>query len=577
MRREVFVLSVSEEKYDYRMEFGVKVPMRDGVKLAATIVRPDAEGRFPVILTTTPYSSLGGPEQTKEQFDQAKFFAKRGYVLMAADCRGKNDSEGDYFYPLAHEAEDGYDTIEWAGTQPWSSGMVGTRGGSYSGWNQWLPAILRPPHLKTMVSFVTPPDPFYMLPYLNGTVNLYLACWIPCVEGRRNHSLAEYDDILKILKHRPIITMDEAFGWTSRFWRDWIRHSTYDDYWRRLSYQDKFHEIEVPVLHVTGWYDDNGNIGNHWNFIGMREHGRTETARGGQKLVVGPWTHGVNRSKEIHGFDFGPDALIDMNALLLRWYDHWLKGLDTEIMGEPPVSIFVMGENSWRQEKEWPLARTEYTEFYLHSGGRANSLHGDGGLSDAPPGEEPPDRFAFDPDNPVPMVIYDPSSPMGAVDPGGPDDQRPVERRDDVLVYTGEVLDGEVEVTGSVKGRLYAASDCVDTDFTMKLVDVFPNGYAMKLVDGVIRARFRESYERPTLLEPGRIYGYDIDLWYTSNLFKRGHRIRVEVSSSQFPKSDPNPNTGNPIGMDAEVRIAQQTIYHDGARPSHIILPIIPR
>lgn len=565
---------ISEPKYDVKIEFGVNVTMRDGVKLAATIFRPDAEGRFPVILTITPYSSF---PTTKEGLDRIKFFVKRGYAFISVDCRGKNDSEGGYFYPVVDEAKDGYDTIEWAGTQPWSSGKVGTYGGSYTGWNQWFPAILRPPHLKTMVSFVTPPDPWYFTPYLNGTLNLYGACWIPCVEGRKNRLLMEYDDITKILKHRPLITLDEAFGWKSRFWKDWITHSTYDDYWRKQSYQDKFHEIEVPVLHVTGWYDDNGNLGNHWNFIGMKEHGRTETARKGQKLVVGPWTHDVNKSTKIHGFDFGKEAVIDMEKLLLRWYDHWLKGIDTGIMDEPPVSIFIMGENKWRQENEWSLARTEYVNFYLHSSGRANSLLGDGTLSENSPGEEPSDKFTYDPDNPVPMIIYDPSSLIEAVDPGGPDDQRPAERRDDVLVYTSDVMERDLEVTGPVKAVLYASSTARDTDFTAKLVDVFPNGYAMKLVDGVIRARFRESYEKPTLIDPGKIYKYIIDLWYTSNLFKKGHRIRVEISSSHFPKSDPNPNTGNPFGMDSEVKVAQQTVYHNSEHPSHIVLPVIPR
>jgi putative CocE/NonD family hydrolase len=564
----------SEPKYDVKMEFGVRVPMRDNLRLAATIFRPDAKGRFPVILTRTPYSSF---PSTKEGLDKINYFVKRGYVYVSVDCRGKNDSEGEYFYPLVNEAKDGYDTIKWAGNQPWSNGMVGTQGGSYTGWNQWFPAILRPPHLKTMVSFATPPDPWYMLPYRNGTLNLYFACWVPVVEGRKNRLLVEYEDISEVLMHRPLITLDEAFGWKSRFWKDYITHSTYDDYWKEQSYQDKFHEIEVPVLHVTGWYDDNGNIGNHWNFIGMKKHGRTKTAREGQKLVVGPWTHAINKSTRIRDFDFGKDAVIDMQKLLLRWYDHWLKGLDTGIMDEPPVSIFVMGENKWRQEDEWPLARAEYVNFYLHSGGRANSLHGDGALSDTPPGEEPPDRFTFDPDDPVPMIVYDPSSPIGAVDPGGPDDQRPAERRDDVLVFSTDVLEKEVEVTGPVKSTLYAASDARDTDFTMKLVDVFPNGYAMKLVDGVIRARFRDSYEKPTLIEPGKICKYDINLWYTSNLFRKGHRIRVEVSSSQFPMSDPNPNTGNPIGMDMEVKIAHQKIYHNKEYPSHIILPIISR
>lgn len=557
------------------MEFGVKVPMRDGVKLSANIYRPDAEEKFPVILTRSPYSSIEMEGIQKEIVASGKYFAERGYVYVFQDCRGKNDSEG-MWYPLINEAEDGYDTQEWCATNPWSNGNVGTIGGSYGAWNQWLAAVLGNKHLKTMVSMVAPPDPFHNVPYWNGAFCLQMAVWAVIVDGKKNQSLQPYGDLNKILCHLPLLTMDEAFGRKIAWWKDWITHSSYDEYWKKVSYQDKFKRINVPVLHITGWYDDDA-IGSHMNFIGMQREGGTELARKNQRLIVGPWPHAVNRSKKIADIYFGPQAVIDLQNTILQWFDHWLKGRDIGIIKKPPVYMFIMGANKWRREREWPLARTKHTKYYFHSGGRANSLYGDGTLNINPPGREPPDRFTYNPEKPVPLIaprFFDPKMPE---QPSGAEDQTPVERRDDVIVYTSEVLRRNLEITGAVKIKLYAASSARDTDFTGKLVDVFPNQYAMKIWEGILRARFRESYEKPTLIEPNKIYDFTIDLWYTSNVFRKSHRIRVEISSSNFPQFDRNPNTGNPIGTDTEVKTAQQTIYHDEEHPSYILLPITPR
>jgi putative CocE/NonD family hydrolase len=556
-----------------KMEFGVKIPMRDGIELSADIYRPNAQGKFPVILERTPYSSMDGENQ-KKVATRGKFFANRGFVFVYQDCRGKNESNG-VFYPLVNEAEDGYDTQQWCGTQLWSNGNVGTYGASYAGWNQWLAACLANEHLKTMVSIAAPPDPFLNCPYQNGALWLWMAAWSVLVTGKKNRNLQVYDSVVEILDHLPIITLDQAFGMNIPFWKDWITHYTYDAYWEKVSYQDRYNEIKVPVLHITGWYDSD-EIGNHLNYVGMKKEAGTELARKNQRIIIGPWHHAVNTSSKIADMDFGPDAIINLDDIVAKWFYYWLKRKDPGIRSGPPASIFIMGENRWREENDWPLARTRYTKFYLHSSGRANTLYGDGELSTRTPRTEPTDQFVYDPESPVPDIAPE-TYPERELAPSGAEDQTPVERRDDVLVYTSQVLRRNLEVTGPISLKLYASSTAKDTDFTGKLVDVFPNRYAMRLSDGIQRARFRDSYERPALLTPQRIYEYTINMWYTGNLFLRGHRIRVEISSSCFPKFDRNPNTGHPFGIDRELRIAKQTVYHDSIHPSHVLLPIIPR
>ncbi len=552
----------SKPVFSVKTEFDVKVPLRDGVFLSADIYRPEEEGKYPAILSLTPYGNHSNPKT-------AIFFAERGYVFIIVDCRGRHDSEGE-FYPLIHEAEDGYDVQEWVGKQPWCDRNIGTIGGSYGGWTQWLPAPLGNPHLKTMIPLVAPPDPFYNIPYQYGALMPTSIFWAFFVNGHSNQNL-ESLNIDKILKHLPLITMDEALGFKSKVWKDWVSHSRYDDYWKKQSYQDKYHLVKVPILHISGWYDDD-QPGTTMNYVGMRKNGGSEEARQNQKLIMGPWPHSVNSTSKLGDIDFGPTAIIDLNNLFLRWYDRWLKGIKNGVDEEPKVDIFVMGENKWRKESDWPLPQTVYTKFYFHSKGSANSLFGDGSLSTSPPKKEPPDTFIYDPENPVPFI----TSP-GFAQIGGPDDYRAIERRDDVLVYTSDFLEEDLEVTGPVVVKLYASSSAKDTDFTAKLLDVFPSGYAMRLCDGIVRARFRESLENPSLIEPGRVYEYTIDCWSTSNLFRKGHRIRVEISSSAFPKFDRNSNTGAPLGTEMKFQKATQTVYHSQIYPSHIILPVIPR
>lgn len=565
----------SQPVYGVKFLFDTSVPMRDGVKLSADIYLPDAPGPFPTVLFRTPYDN-----GTQQCVDWGLFYARRGYAFVAQDCRGRYDSEG-VFYAWHDEAEDGYDTQEWIGRQSWCNGKIGTRGGSYGGLTQWLPAPLRSQYLKAMVPTVTPSDFWREDNYFGGAFALGLNLhWALCTSSRSmqfDYRTAGVYDWNQRYRSLPLIEADRQAGRNVKFYQDWIKHPHYDDYWRKISNHDKYSEIDVPVFNMEGWFDAYHGAA-FINFSGMVNHGRTPETRRSQKILIGPWPHNIyEQSTKTGQMDFGPNSLVDLRAPELRWFDYWLKGIDNGIMDEPPIRLFVMGENVWRDEHEWPLARTEFTKYYLHSRGGAGRLVSDGVLSPEPPaGEEPVDRYPYDPENPVPTLGGNHSMNPEVISVG-PWDQRPIEAREDVLVHTGPVLEEDVEVTGPVVAKLYASSSAPDTDFTARLIDVYPDGRAMNLCEGVIRARFRESKEHPTLMEPGKVYEFTIDMEVTSNVFKRGHRIRLDISSSNFPRLDRNPNTGNPFGLDAEMQVAEQTVYHTRRDPSHVVLPIIPR
>jgi hypothetical protein len=366
--------------------------------------------------------------------------------------------------------------------------------------------------------------------------------------------------------------MQRPVGRNAQFYRDWIRHPDYDDYWKKLNVEEVFDQIGIPVHTMGGWFDIFSQ-GTLRGYAGMSREGKTETARSNSRLLIGPWGHGSSR--KTGEIDFGPHAHVDTNAVTLRWFDHRLKGLDNGLDDEPPVTLFVMGVNLWRQENEYPLARARYRKLYLSSGGNANSRHGDGRLSwDAPGGDSEPDHYRYDPNDPVPSVGG--NNCCGTPTPTGPRDQSEIEDRKDVLVYTSGVLTEPVEVTGPVKLVVHASSDAPDTDFVAKLVDVFPDGRAINVAEGILRARYRESLSAPKLLEPGKVYEMTIDLVGTSNAFLPGHRIRVDIAGSHFPQFDRNPNTGESFGTSAKVRVANQTLHHSRDYPSHIVLPVIP-
>ena len=562
-----------------KMMLGVDVPMRDGVKLSTDIYLPDVDGPTPAVLIRTPYSN-----NSEGMVQDCMYFATRGYAAICQDVRGRWDSAGEW-YPFRHEAEDGYDTHEWIGSQPWCDGNLGTLGGSYVAMVQWQAAPLRSKYLKAMVPRVGYSNFYHNWAYTGGAFQLaFNLRWIGIQMHTRTNRVQylwfpEDNHISNLFWHLPLNTMDEAAGRDNRYWKDWVAHPDYDDYWKGMRpVEERYDEVNVPTYGMGGWFDVflQGTLNN---FMGVKKHGQ-EPGKSNQKVVVGPWIHslGAAGTETVTGdVDYGDVVKIDLMNEHLRWFDYWLKGIDNGVTDEPPVNVFVMGANEWKTASDWPIPETQYTPYYLHSGGNANSLFGNGTLDATPPNGESPDQFVYDPQHPVMTVggstcCGEELTPVSM----GPRDQQQVEWRPDVLVYTTEPLEQDVEVTGPVSMTLYAASDAPDTDFTAKLVDVGPTGVAYNVAQGIIRARYRDSWEEPSLLEPGQVYEYAIDLWSTSNRFLKGHQIRVEVSSSNFPQFDRNPNTGHKFGVDDETRIANQTIYHDAERPSHITLPIVP-
>ena len=562
---------------DVKVDHRVGIPMRDGVVLYADVYRPAKEGKYPVLVSRTPYSTQRYPAA----YEEPLFFSSRGYVFVFQDVRGRHESEGKW-EPFRNDRADGYDTVEWAAAQPWSNGKVGMQGHSYGGHVQWRAAMANPPHLVTIFPMVASTSLYHNWVTLDGAWRLsFNFGWgadrqeSRIMQNTGVHTMKDGPESQRydaVLPHLPLIDMQELLGRHAEFYRDWIRHPDYDDYWKALNAEEVFEKIGIPVHTHGGWFDI-FTEGTQNGYIGMSRRGKTETARRQSHMVVGPWEHGV--SKAAGDLDFGASAKLEREVVELPWFDHFLKGISNGVDTEPPVTIFVMGKNVWRQENNYPLARTDYRKLYFSSGGHANTNHGDGRLSwQAPAGEAAPDRYVYDPLHPVPSTGG--NNCCGTPTLSGPRDQRPIENRQDVLVYSSDPLTRELETTGPVKVMLSASSDAPDTDFVAKLIDVYPDGRAINVCEGILRARYREGASRPQLLEAGKIYELPINLVGTSIVFLKGHRIRVDVTSSHFPEFDRNPNTAEPFGMSAKTRTARQTIYHTAAHPSHIVLPVIP-
>jgi putative CocE/NonD family hydrolase len=558
----------SEPVHSVGFDMNLKVPMRDGVLLSADVYRPAGIDRAPAILYRTPYDN-NGPQPVQ----LGLWYARHGYAFVAVDCRGRYDSDGQW-YAWHNEADDGYDTQEWVGTQPWCDGQIGTVGGSYCGLTQWLPAPQRSPYLKAMAPRVTPSDFWHQDNYVGGAFQLCLNMWWSFRTSGRVMQDLEPFNLAAVYRTLPLVEADRATGRTVDFYRDWLEHETYDDYWRVISNHHQYGNIDVPVFNLCGWYDAYAGAA-FINFVGMRREGRTEETRRRQKILIGPWTHALG-GRVVGQMDYGPDAEMDLQIEELRWFDYWLKGFETGIMDEPPVKVFTTGVNRWTVGEDWPLPGTVFTSYFLHSDGHANTLLGDGRLSQEEPGREPPDRFVYDPAHPVPTVGGNHSSSPQYLE-AGPFDQRDIEMRADVLVYTSTPLTEDLEVTGPVTATLHIDSTAPDTDFTARLVDVAPSGFALNLCEGILRVKYRESWERPELMTPGTIYPTTIDLGVTSHAFRVGHRIRLDVSSSSFPRFDRNLNTGEPIAQATVIQVARQTVHHDADCPSHVVLPVIPR
>jgi putative CocE/NonD family hydrolase len=562
--------ATSENLFKVLKNYNVPIPMRDGVRLSAHIYRPEAEGKFPVILVRTPYG-----KDSKSIFSQAEFFAQHGYAYVTQDVRGRYDSEGE-FTVLVDEAQDGYDTIEWLARQLWSNGNIGTFGGSYLSWDQWLAAEQQPPHLKAMVVQSTPPDIFQVA--WRGAFFLNSLFWCMLLDGRTNQDLSVYKE--DFTDHLPVLTLDEAAGrHLDKTFRAWIQHDSLDDFWKPQSYEGNLARVNVPVLHLDGWYDMRDVSATLKNYNRLLHEAASQEARQGQRVVIGPWEHAGYDARKIGDIDFGSEAVLDRKALFLKWYDCFLQNKNCgEVAKIPPVRIFVLGENKWRDEQEWPPKRARATPFYFRSQGHANTSAGDGSLSMIAPAKEPSDHYTYTPTDPTTVVMQSASGNDALTA-----DQRKAESRPDMLVFTSSAADTSLEVSGRVQVKLWAASSAPDTDWVVRLVDVHPDGYAQRLMDEIVRARYRElptfarSYQRFSLLTPGKIYEYDIDVGDIANLFLKGHRIRVEIASSFFPLFSRNLNTGKDNLTTTEMQPAHQTIYHDAEYPSQIILPIVPR
>lgn len=553
--------SIHSAEPGWKFQENVMIPMRDGVRLAANVFTPVGPGPFPTILMRTPYG------KSDERFGDGRRYSERGYALVIQDCRGRGDSEG-IWDPFRFDPTDGFDTQEWVGTRPWSNGRIGTAGGSYGGWTQWASAPDSSRYLTTMIPVVPFGNVYREITYPGGAYQLALSMgWGASVGGIR----IDPAKMAGAWDYLPLARWDDQFGQDVFYLEDWVAHPTYDGYWRQRSIDDNYEAITVPILNIGGWYDifSRATI----DLVDrVRERSNNRMARRNQCVIIGPWGHGPGGQK-LGELDFGEAARRDLRQIQDDWFDYWLTDRSTGVEDWPPYQLFVMGANTWRGEHEWPLARAVNTRYYLHSNGSANTREGDGVLGTQPPAaDQPRDEFIYDPRNPVPTRGG--NNLVGAA--AGPFDQADVESRTDVLVYSTPPLESEIEVTGPVTLVLHAASSAVDTDFTAKLVDVHPDGTAYNLCDGIIRARYRESFERPTPIEPGKIHRYEIDLWVTSNLFKAGHRIRLEVSSSNYPRFNRNPNTGEPFGSSDRMETARQIIVHDAAHPSHLLLPIIP-
>lgn len=578
--------NLSQPQFEPVFEKNIEMPMRDGTILRADITRPQGEGPFPTLLERSPYNkdrasevSVGTPE----------FFAQRGYAVVIQDVRGRFASEGA-FYPFRDDGagvkRDGYDTVEWLAAQPWCDGKIGTIGGSYSGATQYQAALSRPPHLRAMFVRESSADYQREWVYRDGAFELGFSLYWAHTVTKMNLAHLVQGEELELQERLLSKVGEEIDDWYAKLplypcpfleglsdWHNvWLDHPQAGPYWSQFNIEPFHDQIQTPTYHQGAWFDI-FLAGTLKNYLGMKSRARTEEARRSQKLIIGPWIHGSpNINKHVVGeFDFGADAARDFNQMRLPWFDHWLKGIDSGVMDEPPVQIFVMGRNQWRAEADWPLPDTRYANYYLR-GGRSGSIDSlnDGTLSpEQPAGSENPDSFLYDPYDPVPTLG---GSTLGIV--SGVFDQRPVDAR--CLTFTSAPLSSELEVTGPVKAVLYGMSSAPDTDWVVRLTDVHPDGYSRPLCDGILRARYRESFEHPRLLDPGKVYRFEVDLWATSNVFLEGHRIRVVVTSSSFPRFDRNLNTGGTIHKEASGQAAINTVLHDGLRPSHVVLPVIP-
>ena len=581
-------------------------PMRDGTLLATDVYLPDAPGRYPVVMLRNPYArAFGGGCFNGFINGSISPFADHGYVALTQEARGTNRSQGP-FREMVQEAQDGYDAIEWAAAQPWSTGKVGTTSGSYLGLTQWQPAMLTPPHLAAIAPQITASDYHDNWTYVNGVFDLWFGLswptgsFVPDAIIRGLESFAvpqpEIDQIVAQWNANATANLATKWVWQlpltsfapfttfAQYYYDWIDHPNYDAFWQKLDVEKHWPDVKVPALINSAWYDI-FQVGAFRNFAGMQRYGGTHAARKGTKLIVGAYGHAGDSGTPTFGSDGGLGSLLTVESQL-RFFDRYLKGLDNGYENDPTAQLYILvppdtgnkGSGFWMNADEYPLPGTEVQSLYLSSGGRANSSNGGGQLAtDAPERRgASPDVFKYDPRNPVPTVGGNMCC-NGVLLLAGARDQSQVETRNDVLVYTTEPLDKDLAVIGPVDVKLWARSTARDTDFTGKLVDVHLDGASHNVLDRIVRARFRDGSKLPpSLIEPGEAYEYTIPLGNAGTIFRRGHRIRLEISSSSFPHYDRNLNTGLTNEWTDKIEVATQTILHDEEHPSRLVLSIAP-
>lgn len=553
-----------------QLQFSVTVPTKDGTKLAADVYLPTNSGKHPVLFQLTPYNKKG-------QNSTAKYYTSRGYAVVVADSRGIYASEGTWT-PYVNDGQDGYDIQQWIGQQTWSNGKIGMFGCSYPGFTQLLSAPYRSEYLKAILPECAQSDNFSAIWSTDGLYQIALApAWGLSQEVVATDKERPRVHWGQLVWHLPLKTLPERIGISSDFVSGSIEHYSYGDFWKRMSIRELYHEMDVPAFHTVGWYDDL-TAETIRNFVNMRKSSRSEHSRKWQKLLIGPWDHGVKPRRYYGDLDLGPEMeQFNVQEMRDRWFDYHLKGEQNGLDKEAPIKIFVMGANKWRDEWDWPLERAMDTRFYLHSDGFANTLFGNGRLSPTSPSDQKPDQYRYDPNHPV--MTYGghgccPYVPLAI----GPFDQRATQLRNDVLVYTSETLTEDVEVTGQPEANLAVSSDVLDTDFFVTLSDVYPDGRSIVITEGSIRGRFRDSFTEPKKMTPGEVMNLKIPLWGTSNVFKKGHKIRVHITSSNFPRYARNLNSGKPPGEETadDITIATQNIHHDEKNMSWITLPLVP-
>jgi putative CocE/NonD family hydrolase len=542
------------------LDVGCRMP--DGVRLSNDVCLPEDRTPAPVILIRTPY----GNSDPVKKIPLARRFAAGGYAVVIQDVRGRYDSEG-VWEPFFSEAADGLATQAWVAAQDFCDGRIVLLGRSYEGFAAWVAAFDHHPAVKALVPIVALPDPVVNVPWMNGSVFWNMITWATFVHGRTNQDVGGYD-WESLYRARPLDRLDERLGFLSPAWREWMAHPLRDGYWERACYMHRMAELDLPALHVSGWYDDDG-ISTFANYPAARKLAKS---REGQHLLIGPWPHATNTKCVIPGVDFGPAETIDFEGYVLDWLDGVLGGDASRSGARGRARVFLMGANEWRDFPDWPPPGVTGESLYLASGGRANSLLGDGSLEPGPPasGAES-DAYVYDPDDPTPY-LYD----AGTLQVGGPFDARPVERRDDVLCYTTPPLKEPLTLCGRVFAELFVSSSAADTEFCAKLCDVHRNGVARQLCDGNVRLALRNSLAKREPVPPGEVARVKIDLWATGVVVPAGHRLRLEVASAAVPKFAAHTNTLADPGSAVEVVVARNTVFHDARRPSRVVLPVLP-